>query len=208
MSVEFELKLQPRDDKGKGASRRLRRQGMVPAVLYGGNQAPETLAVEQRLIKKALESEAFYSHVLTLHIGDRQERAVLRDLQRHPFKPEVMHMDLQRVSADAKVRVHVPIHFINQETSKGVKQQGGMISHQLIELEVVALPDRLPEFIEVDLADLGLNESIHLSELRLPEGVEITALGHGQGDTSVVSIVGRRGPVEGEEEAEGEEGAA
>lgn len=205
MSVEFVLNAEPRSDTGKGASRRLRRQGRVPVVLYGGDKQPEALSCELREILKQLDNEAFYSHILQINLGSRVEQVILRDVQRHPFKPVVLHMDLQRVSADAKIRVHVPLHFLNQETARGVKQQGGLVSHHLIDVEVSCLPKDLPEFIEVDLADLGLGESIHLSELKLPGGVEIAALTHGsEYDVPVVSIHhARRTAVE---EAEAEAG--
>jgi large subunit ribosomal protein L25 len=158
-------------------------------VLYGGDKQPETLSCELREVLKQLDNEAFYSHILQVKVDSRIEQAVLRDIQRHPFKPVVMHLDLQRASADTKVRVHLPVHFLNQENARGVKQQGGIVSHHLIDVEVTCLPKDLPEFIEVDLTDLGLGESIHLSELKLPAGVEIVALTHGpEYDIPVVSI--------------------
>jgi large subunit ribosomal protein L25 len=205
MSVAFELHAEPRQNLGKGASRRLRRQGRLPAVLYGGGKDPETLDFEHNKILQELHNEAFYSQILDIKIGSRTERAVLRDLQRHPFKPTLLHLDLQRVTADEKVRVHVPLHFLNQETSRGVKLQGGTISHLKIEVEIACLPANLPEFIEVDLAELEIGESIYLSQLKLPEGVEIVELSAGaEYDVPVVSIHGRRSAAA--EEAEGEEG--
>lgn len=177
MSITFELNAEPRGDLGKGASRRLRRAAKVPAILYGGQQEPQPLLVDHlelfNLMSKA--GEAFYSHVLTLKIAGRTESAVLRDMQRHPFKPIIMHLDFLRVSADRKLRVHVPLHFINESNSRGVKQQGGAASHALIDVEIECLPGDLPEFIEVDLTDLGLGEAIHLSQLVLPAGVALAA---------------------------------
>ncbi|MFO1360802.1 50S ribosomal protein L25, partial [Plasticicumulans sp.] len=129
--VAFELNAETRNEQGKGASRRLRIAGRVPAVLYGAGKAPELLSVSQRDILLQLENEAFYSHVLDLKIGDRAERVVLRDLQRHPYKPMVLHLDLQRVDATQQITVHVPLHFVNQEAAIGVKQQGGVVSHHL-----------------------------------------------------------------------------
>lgn len=173
MSVTFELKAEPRGDLGKGASRRLRRAGKVPAILYGGGQEPQPLVLNHLDILNQLKNEAVYSHVLTLNLGDRTESAVLRDLQRHPFKPTILHIDFLRVSADRKLRVHVPLHFVNEETSRGVKQQGGVVSRALIDIEIACLPKDLPEFIEVDLSDLGMGEALHLSQIPLPAGVEL-----------------------------------
>jgi large subunit ribosomal protein L25 len=204
MSVAFELNAEPRNDAGKGASRRLRRTGRVPAILYGGGQAPEPLSLEQRELLRGLENEAFYSQILQINIGSRTERAILRDLQRHPYKPTILHLDLQRVTADEKVRVHVPLHFLNEATAIGVKQQGGIVSRLRIEVEIACLPKDLPEFIEVDLAKVELGEAVHLSDLKLPEGAEVVELSHGpEHDVPVVSIHGHRGGPE-----EGEEGAA
>lgn len=207
MSVAFELIAESRQGVGKGASRRLRRAGRVPAVLYGGNKAPESLSFDHNEIVKQLQHEGFYSHILSITVGSRKESAILKDLQRHPYKPAILHLDLQRVSADEKIRVHVPLHFINEQTAKGVKQEGGVVSHLLIDVEVACLPKDLPEFIEVDLSELGLGESIHLSELKLPEGVEVVALSHGaEYDVPVVNIHHARRAAE--EAGEGEAGAA
>ncbi|MFO1371953.1 MAG: 50S ribosomal protein L25/general stress protein Ctc [Candidatus Competibacteraceae bacterium] len=173
MSMTFELQAEPRGNLGKGASRRLRRAGKVPAILYGGGQDPLPLVLNHLEVFHQLQNESIYSHVLTLNLGDRTESVVLRDLQRHPFKPTVLHLDFLRVSADRKLRVHVPLHFINEDASRGVKQQGGVVSHTLIDIEIACLPKDLPEFIEVDLTDLGMGEAIHLSEIKLPDGVEL-----------------------------------
>lgn len=203
MSVAFEFNAETRSDVGKGASRRLRREGKVPAVLYGAGQPAEALTLEQNDVVKKLENEGVYSHVLTIRIGDRSESAILRDLQRHPYKPLINHMDFQRVSADEKIRVHVPLHFINEETSRGVKQQGGVVSHLLIEVEVQCLPRDLPEFIEVDLVNLELGQTLHLSELSLPPGVELASGATGDHDTAVANIHHARTAAA--EEAAGEE---
>jgi large subunit ribosomal protein L25 len=206
MTVAFELTAETRDDRGKGASRRLRRQGQIPAIIYGGGQPPEAITLNHQQVLRQLANEAFYSHLLTIKIGSRAEQAVLRDLHRHPFKPTLLHMDLLRVTADQKLRVHVPLHFINEQTAVGVKLQGGSVSHLRIEVEVSCLPGALPEFIEVDLANLEIGDSIHLSELPLPPGVEIVELSHGaEHDVPVVSIQGRRSDTE-EEGGEGTEG--
>lgn len=198
--VAFELNAETRSEQGKGASRRLRIAGRVPAVLYGAGKAPELLSVSQRDILLQLENEAFYSHVLDLKIGDRAERVVLRDLQRHPYKPMVLHLDLQRVDATQQITVHVPLHFVNQEAAVGVKQQGGVVSHHLSEIEVTCLPDQIPEFIEVDLIALELGQALHVSQLVLPAGCTAYALTHGQhSDEIVVSIHAAR--AGGDEEA-------
>lgn len=208
MSVEFELQAEPRPDVGKGASRRLRRQGLLPAVLYGGGQPPEALSLQHNEVRQQLANEAFYSHILNVNIGARTEQAILRDLQRHPYKPAILHLDLQRVSAHEKLRVHVPLHFVNEDICRGVKQQGGSISHHRIEVEVSCLPKDIPEFIEVDLIEVGIGEAIHLSELSLAAGVEIVELGYGpEYDVPVVSVHGFK-PAAEEGMAEAGEAAA
>ena len=199
MSVTFELKAEPRGDLGKGASRRLRRAGKVPAILYGGGQDPQPLILNHLDVLNQLKNEAVYSHVLTLNLGDRTESVVLRDLQRHPFKPTILHLDFLRVSADRKLRVHVPLHFVNEDTSRGVKQHGGVVSRALIDIEITCLPKDLPEFIAVDVVNLGMNESLHLTQIPLPTGVELAdkiAPGSDQ-DAIVVSIHHAHGGEEG-----------
>lgn len=200
MSVSFDVVAQPRNDTGKGASRRLRRQGLVPAVLYGGHQEPEILALAHNLVLKHLEHEAFYSHVLNLRVGDNSTQVVLKDLQRHPAKPFVLHMDFMRVTQDEKIRMVVPLHFINEERSKGVKA-GGNVSHHLTEVEVSCLPKDLPEFISVDLLEMAIGDILHLSEIPMPSGV---ALAHAPDpDEPVIVMHGARSAGQGE----GEEGA-
>ena len=203
----FEITAEPRADQGKGASRRLRLQGKVPAILYGGGQAPETVSLEHTQILRHLEHEAFYSHVLTMSISGRQQKVVIKDIQRHPARPLIMHMDFQRVDASRKLHMHVPLHFVNQDICVGVKTGGGVISHQMVEVEVTCLPQHLPEYIEVDMTNVEAGQVIHLTDLKLPEGVEITALTHGdveEHNSPVVTVhKGRSGG-----ELEGEEGAA
>ena len=199
MSITFELKAEPRSDLGKGASRRLRRAGQVPAILYGGGQEPQPLVLSHLDVLNQLKNDAVYSHVLTLKVGDRVESAVLRDMQRHPFKPTILHLDFLRVSADRQLRVNVPLHFVNAEASPGVKVQGGVVSHVLVDIEITCLPQNLPEFIEVDLSGLSLGDAIHLSALKLPEGVELaTHIAPGsETDAIVVSIHHAHGGEEG-----------
>jgi large subunit ribosomal protein L25 len=188
MAGSFVFEAESRSTTGKGDARRLRRAGKVPAVLYGGGKAPVGLALDQNKVLKSLENEAVYSHILTVNINGREERAILKALQRHPSKPMVMHMDFQRISAADKIRVHVPLHFVNQETSVGVKK-GGVVTHNMVDVEVVCLPDRLPEYLEVDMAQVDVGQSVHLSELKVPEGVEIVALLHGPEHDLPVAVI-------------------
>ena len=200
--TEFTLNAQARNDLGKGASRRLRRAGKVPAILYGGGQEPLALTLEHLEFMNQLQNQAIYSHVLTLKLGDRVESAVLRDLQRHPFKPTILHIDFLRVSADRKLRVHIPLHFINEDEARGVKQQGGVVSHALIDIEIACLPKDLPEFIEVDLGAMNIGDNVHASQVKLPAGVALVK--HGDEDPIVVSIVGKGGAQAAEGEAAAE----
>jgi large subunit ribosomal protein L25 len=202
MAISFELNAEPRNDTGKGASRRLRRDGKVPAILYGGNEEPRALTLDHNQILRSLEHEAFYSHILDINIGGTGTRAVLRDLQRHPSRPTILHVDLLRVSATEKLRMHVPLHFLGEEIAPGIKLGGGMVMHELIEVEVECLPQNLPEYIEVDVSGLHLGESLHLSDLKVPQGVTLVELARGEDhDLGVVSIHARRGGGEEEEGA-------
>ncbi len=203
MIETFEIVAETRSDTGKGASRRLRRTGMLPAIVYGGHQDPEMIAVGHNALLRHLEHEAFYSHVLTLKVGEVESKVVLKDLQRHPAKPFVLHADFLRVSADEKLRMMVPLHFINEGRSKGVKS-GGVASHNLTEVEVSCLPKDLPEFIAVDVANLALGDILHLSELPLPAGV---ALAHAP-DPDVPVVIMHSAHTGGDETAEGEEAPA
>jgi len=214
MQENFELICEVRTAEGKGASRRLRREGKVPAILYGGSEAALPLTMSHNELMKHLAHEAFYSHILTVKHDGKTEKAVLRAVQRHPAKPVVLHIDLLRVSESEKLRMNVPLHFLNGETCNGVKQQGGIVSHLMTEVEVSCLAKDLPEFIAVDLAELSVGDAIHLSQLNIPAGVEVVELMHGpEHDQAVVSIHLPRGAIEtaADEEAEGgegEEGAA
>ncbi len=191
MKTSFELVAELRDDQGKGASRRLRRSGKVPAILYGGHEEPRALSLDHTKLIQMLDNERFYSTLLSLKVGNEKQAAVLKDLQRHPYKNQVVHIDFQRVRDDEKIRMPVPLHFINEATSVGVKQHGGVMSHLRNDVEVLCLPKDLPESIEVDLQELGRGQIIHLSELKLPEGVELTELIHGH-DAPVVSCHAQR----------------
>lgn len=186
--VDFTLNAEVRSDLGKGASRRLRRNaGNVPAVIYGGDKAPASITLVGKDLAKMLESEAAYSSVITLKVAGSNESVLVKALQRHPSKGYVMHADFLRVVAGQKLTAHVPLHFMNQETSVGVKQQGGEILHTINEVEVSCLPKDLPEFIEVDMAKVELDQIVHLSDLNVPAGVELVSLAHGS-DLPVASI--------------------
>jgi len=193
--MNFELNALPRTETGKGNNRRLRSTGRIPAVVYGAGKEPQMLTVNHNEVIRNLENEAFYSHILTLNVDGKIERVVLKDLDRHPAKPYIQHLDLMRVDESEKLRMHVPLHFINADIAPGVKTSGGTVAHVAVEVEIACLPKDLPEFIVVDLSSLELNHSIHLSELQLPEGVSIVALSHGGGeerDQAVVSITKSR----------------
>ncbi|KJK01219.1 MULTISPECIES: 50S ribosomal protein L25/general stress protein Ctc [Pseudomonas] len=202
--VDFVLNAQERSDLGKGASRRLRRNaGLIPAVIYGGEKAPQSVTLELREISKLLENEAAFSHVISLNVGSAKETVLIKALQRHPSKGFVMHADFQRVVAGQKLTAHVPLHFLNEATAAGVKTGGGEISHVISEVEVSCLPKDLPEFIEVDLAKVELGQIVHLSDLKLPKGVELVQLAHGN-DLAVANIHASRVV---KEEGEGEAAA-
>ncbi len=173
MSEKFEVLAESRSDTGKGASRRLRRVGRVPAIVYGAHQEPEMISLAHNALILQLEHEAFYSHILTLNVAGKVQSVVLKDLQRHPAKPFILHADFQRIQANEKLRMSVPLHFLNASNCKGVKLGGGVVSHNLNEIEVTCLPQDLPEFIAIDLTDLDLGGIIHLSEVPLPPGVEL-----------------------------------
>jgi len=208
MSQEFVIEAFPRDDQGKGASRRLRREERkIPAIIYGGDKDATPVAIWHNELKKALEHEAFYSHVLTVELNGKKESVILKDLQRHPYKPILTHADFLRVDKDHEIHVNVPLHFVNEETAPAIKLQGGVANHQINEVEVICLPQNLPEFIKVDMATVDMDQVVHLSDLKLPEGVKIAALLQGEDhDLPVVAIHKPRGAKVDEGEEEGEEG--
>jgi large subunit ribosomal protein L25 len=204
MSESFEVVAQVRVDEGKGASRRLRRQGLVPGIVYGGHKEPQMLTLSHSDLLRKLEEESFYSSLLDLKVGDVAAKVVLKDLQRHPAKPFILHVDFQRVSMEERLRMTVPLHFENEEIAKGVKA-GGKVSHNVTELEISCLPKDLPEYIEVDVAEMEIGDIVHVSDLALPEGVELTS--SIDVDTPVVLIHAGYSDAEPEEGEEGEEGA-
>jgi len=213
MQETFELKAQARSDMGKGASRRLRRTGQVPGIIYGAEKDPELISLAHNELVLHLENEAFYSHILTVKSPSGEQKVVLKDVQRHPAKPFILHIDLLRVKASEKLKMQIPLHFIGEDTAPGVKQ-GGVVSHNIVDVEVSCLPGDLPEFIEVDVSGMDIGDSLHLSDIVLPSGVELTALQQGpENDATVVGIATARAEVpetdeESEIGAEPEEGSA
>ena len=196
MAVDFNLNAESRSDTGKGASRRLRRSGMVPGIIYGTDAEPEMISVAHNELAQHLEHEAFYSHILKVTVDGNTQKVVLKDLQRHPAKPFIMHLDLLRVKSDEKLKMLVPLHFENEETAPGVKA-GGIASHHLTEVEISCLPGDLPEYIAVDVGALEVGDSVHLSQIQLPEGVEIPALALGEDhDQAIFAIAAARKVVE------------
>ena len=213
MAEDFDLVADYREDQGKGASRRLRREGKVPAIIYGAGRPPRSLSFDHNKVLRQLENESFYSSVLNIKVGDKSQAAIVKDIQRHPAKRLILHMDFQRIVADQVIKMNVPIHLIGAEDAVGVRQGGGSVSHLRTEVEVVCLPKDLPEYFEVDISELELDEMLHLSDIKLPEGVEIPELAQGpEHDHPIVSIhVIKAAPIEEEvveeEVAEGEEAA-
>ena len=186
MKVSFELAAEFRDGQGKGASRRLRHAGKVPAILYGGHVEPRAVALDHQKLMTLVDNEKFYSSIINLVVGDKKQAAIVKDLQMHPARNAIVHVDLQRVSENEKIRIHLPIHFKGEAASPGVKTQGGVVSHRIADVEVSCLPKDLPEFIELDLSQMSLNESKHLSDLPLPDGVTIPSIS--KADAVVVTI--------------------
>ena len=202
---QFEIVAEPRSGQGRTEARRLRREGRVPAVVYGGKSEPESLSVVYKDLAKQLENEAFFSHILTLKVGGKSTQVVLKALQRHPVSAFVTHLDLLRVSQSQALQMHVPVHFLNEDTSPG-KKAGGIFTHHMTELEISCLPKDLPEYIAVDVGTLDIGDVVHLEQVVLPEGVEIVTHGQEIMDSPVVSVHHAQKmdeePVEGEGEEE------
>ena len=190
MSDIFTVNAQARNDLGKGASRRLRRlQELVPGIVYGSDKTPTPISLSYRELIRHLENEAFYSHILTLSLDGNNEQVVLKDVQRHPAKDTPQHVDFLRVDSTHLIKLNVPLHFVNEAQCKGVKTGGGVIDHQMTEVEVHCFPKDLPEFIEVDMENIDLGEAVHLSQLTLPTGVKLTALTQGEDHDHTVAMV-------------------
>ncbi|MGD9590951.1 MAG: 50S ribosomal protein L25/general stress protein Ctc [Candidatus Berkiella sp.] len=186
----FELDVEPREMLGKGASRRLRRrENKVLGIIFGGDQQSQPIMLDHHMVERALENEAIYSHILTLNEKGKKLKVVLKDIQRHPYKPRVMHMDFMRINENKPIYMHVPLHFPGQEKAPGVVLGGGMVTHHMVEVEIKCLPRDLPEYIEIDLTDAELDTVVHLSQVKLPKGVELVTVVHSaEDDLPVVSI--------------------
>jgi large subunit ribosomal protein L25 len=187
VSSHFELEITERDGRGKAVTRRLRREGKVPAIVYGGGREPTTIALDAGKLANSMQREAFYTSILTLKRDAEAQPVIVKDVQRHPSGTQVMHLDFQRILEDEEITLHVPIHFLGEAAAKGVKDQGGVLEHLMTDVEVSCLPRYLPEYLELDVSQLELNQILHLSDLRPPEGVTIVALEHNH-DHPVVAI--------------------
>lgn len=207
-AVKIVINAEARADVGKGASRRLRHAGKVPAILYGGNKQPESVLLSHNEMFLKADDEAFYSHILTINVKGATQKAVVKDVQWHPYKPVIMHMDFLRVDESTVIRIHVPIHFIGEDKAPGVKA-GGIVSHQMTNVEVSCQAGNLPEYLTADVSKLEVGEAVHLADLKLPAGVEIPELAHGpEHNLSVASIMLPRAAVEEETAAPEAEAAA
>ena len=190
MSGEFSLNAETRTDLGKGASRRLRRlENKVLGIVFGGTKKPTPITLAMNELVKITQSEAFFTSLLSLNIDGKAEQVVIKDMQRHPAKETIMHVDFMRISAKTKITMHIPLHFINEEECEGVKQEGGVITHALNDIEISCLPKDLPEYIEVDMLAIKAGGNVHISDISLPKGVESVALVHGGDHDLLVSAV-------------------
>ncbi len=187
LTNKLTLNAEIRTDMGTGASRRLRHANKVPAIIYGVNEQPQLITLEHNAVIKALENEEFYTQILTLNIAKKSEEVVLKDLQRHVFKPKILHLDFMRIKADEEINMTIPLRFVGEIQSPGAKQ-GGIASHHISEIEIRCLPANLPKYIEVDASNLELNDVIHLSEIKLPKGVKLTIITDVEHDQAVASI--------------------
>ena len=178
MSDLIHLNAELRSDSGKGASRRLRREGLVPAIVYGGDRDPAQISIKHNEFIHELENETIYTQVIELRVGDKRQEVILRDLQRHPYKNKVLHADFYRIDQNKPIHITVPVHVANAETCVGVREDGGMLTQIVSEIEIVALPKNLPEYLEVDARNLHLGETLHLTDIAMPEGVQLVALAH------------------------------
>ena len=209
MSQDFVIEAFPRGDQGRGASRRLRREERkIPAIIYGGKKEAVSISIWHNELKKALENEAFFSHILTIELEGKKESVILKDLQRHPYKPLLTHADFLRVDKDHEIHVNVPLHFLNEETAPAIKLQGGVANHQINEVEVICLPQNLPEFLEVDMTAVEMDQVVHLSDLKLPKGVRIAALLQGEDHDLPVVAIHKPRAAKTEDTDEGEDGEA
>ena len=191
--MQFEVIANVRNLRGSSASRRLRRAGTVPGIIYGGEAAPISIEVDHNTLLLKLKKEAFHSSIINVVVDGKKEQVLLRDYQTHAYKPLVLHVDFQRVDATHELHIKVPLHFTNEENGPGVKLNGGLINHVVSELEIHCLAKDLPEFVEVDLGSMNIGDNIHASQIKLPKGVKL--VDHGSEDPIVVSIVSKGGSV-------------
>ena len=217
MSQNFDLIADYREDQGKGASRRLRREGKIPAIIYGAGRPARSLTLDHNQVAHQLENESFYSSILSIKIAEKSQPVILKNIQRHPSKRQIMHLDLQRIVEDEKIKMNVPIQYTGQDIAIGVKEDGGTVTKITNDVEVTCLPKDLPEYLEVDISELGLNEMLYMSDIKIPDGVEIVGLVHDdeeqQQQQPIVSIqiikeeiIEEEVPEEEVEAIEGEEG--
>jgi len=208
MSSNYVLTAQSRDVFGTGTSRRQRRDGHVPAVVYGAGKDNETVTLDHDQVMHSLEKEAFHSAIIDLETDAGSQQVILREVQMHPYRPLVLHMDFQRIKATEKLHMKIPLHFDGADVAPGVKADGGILAHTMTELDITCLPKDLPEYIAVDVSELGMNESVHLSDVQLPEGVELTVTAYHEGENPTVATITAPKVIEEEEEVLAEEGDA
>ena len=215
MAKDFDLIADFREDQGKGASRRLRREGKIPAIIYGAGRPARSITFDHNKVVQQLENESFYSSILNVKVGEKSQAAILKDVQRHPAKRQVMHIDLQRIVEDQAIKMNVPIHYLGEEDAPGVRDGGGTVTKMVNDVEITCLPKDLPEYLELDITALGLDEMMYLTDIRLPEGVEIVGLAQAGDEQAqpIVSIhfiheeiIEEEVPEEELEAVEGEEG--
>lgn len=205
----FEVEAQSRENIGSSHNRRLRKQELIPAVIYGAGQDPQNIMVQRRKIRKAMENEAFFSHILTISIDGKKQQAVLKNVQQNPETSRILHIDFLRITAKEKITMTVPIHYKGGDVAPGVKLGGGILSHNTVEVEVRCLPADLPEYLEIDISDLEVEQSKHLSDIPLPKGVELVALAQGtEHDQAITGIVLPRAAVAEDSEADGADSEA
>ena len=203
----FNLDATVRTDLGKGASRRLRREDKLPGIIYGGEEAPVSITLDHNKVNNSADFEAFYSHVLEINLDGKVVEVLVKDMQRHPFKPKITHIDFQRVIAGQDVHTNVPLHFVNEEKSAAVKA-GGIAEHHVTEIEVTCLPKNLPEFIEVDMAGVEMGQTLHLSDLTLPAGVSSVELAKNDEAHDLAVVTVKPAPKAADAEEDGEEAAS
>lgn len=189
MGQEFDLIADYREDQGKGASRRLRLEGKVPAIIYGAGRPPRALTFDHSKVVRQLENESFYSSILNIKVGEKSQAAILKDVQRHPSKRQILHLDLQRIVEDKQIKMNVPIHYVGEDVAVGVKEGGGTVTKMMTDVEVTCLPKDLPEYLDVDISQLELNEMLYLTDIKVPDGVEIVALAHVEEEQQAQPIV-------------------